>query len=95
MTMQRTPLLLSRIMGRGAALDPHVEVVTLQAGGTHRQTLQSTWDRANQIASAISEHGIGIGDRVASFMWNNYRHLELYQGVTSMGAVLHLSLIHI
>ena len=89
MTMQRTPLLLSRIMGRGAALDPHIEVVTLQASGTHRQTLQSTWDRANQIASALSEHGIGIGDRVASFMWNNYRHLELYQGVTSMGAVLH------
>ena len=89
MTMQRTPLLLSRIMGRGAALDPHVEVVTLQEDGKHRQTLQATWQRANQLASALAGHGVGIGDRVASFMWNNYRHLELYQGVTSMGAILH------
>ncbi len=90
MTMQQTPLLLSRILGRGAILDPDVEVVTAQAGGTtHRQTLGKTWERANQVAHALKNHGIQVGDRVASFMWNNYRHLELYQGVPSMGAVLH------
>jgi fatty-acyl-CoA synthase len=89
MTMQNTPLLMSRILGRGAKLDPEVEVVTKLADGTHRQTLKQTWDRANQLAHALKEHGIGVGDRVASFMWNNYRHLELYQAVPSMGAVLH------
>ncbi len=90
MTMQQTPLLLSRILGRGAILDPDVEVVTAQAGGTtHRQTLGKTWERANQVAHALKNHGIQVGDRVASFMWNNYRHLELYQGVPSMGVVLH------
>ncbi|MEJ6592596.1 MAG: long-chain fatty acid--CoA ligase [SAR86 cluster bacterium] len=89
MTMQNTPLIMSRILGRGAKLDPNEEVVTLQANGTHRQTLKATWDHANQVAGALQAHGIQIGDRVASFMWNNYRHLELYQGVPSMGAVLH------
>ena len=90
MTMQQTPLLLSRILGRGAILDPDVEVVTAQAGGTtHRQTLGKTWERANQVAHALKSHGIQVGDRMASFMWNNYRHLELYQGVPSMGVVLH------
>ncbi len=89
MTMQKTPLLMSRILGRGAMLDPNEEVVTLQENGTHRQTLQCTWERANQLASALSEHGIRPGDRVASFMWNSNRHLELYQAVPSMGAVLH------
>ncbi|MFT6012151.1 MAG: acyl-CoA synthetase (AMP-forming)/AMP-acid ligase II, partial [Candidatus Azotimanducaceae bacterium] len=89
MTMQNTPLLMSRILGRGASLDPNEEVVTLQANGTHRQTLKNTWDRANQVAGALAAQGINVGDRVASFMWNNYRHLELYQGVPSMGAVLH------
>jgi acyl-CoA synthetase (AMP-forming)/AMP-acid ligase II len=90
MTMQQTPLLLSRILGRGAILDPDVEVVTAQAGGTtHRQTLGKTWERANQVAHALKSHRIQVGDRVASFMWNNYRHLELYQGVPSMGVVLH------
>ncbi|MBT5906443.1 MAG: hypothetical protein HOH23_02075, partial [Gammaproteobacteria bacterium] len=54
MTMQQTPLILSRILGRGAVLDPEVEVVTAQAGGTtHRQTLGQTWDRANQVAHAL------------------------------------------
>ncbi len=89
MTMQNTPLLMSRILGRGAKLDPEIEIVTMQADGTHRQTLKQTWDRANQVAHALKAHGIGIGDRIGSFMWSNYRHLELYQGVPSMGAVLH------
>lgn len=89
MTMQQTPLLMSRILGRGATLDPNEEIVTLQENGTHRQTLQATWQRANQLAGALNKHGIKVGDRVASFMWNNYRHLEMYQGVPSMGAVLH------
>ncbi|MEE3300793.1 MAG: long-chain fatty acid--CoA ligase [Pseudomonadota bacterium] len=89
MTMQNTPLLMSRILGRGAILDPEVEIVTQQANSTHRQTIKKTWDRANQVAHALNKHGIKVGDRVGSFMWNNYRHLELYQGVPSMGAVLH------
>ena len=89
MTMQQSPLLLSRILGRGAQLDPNEEVVTLLHNGTHRQTLKTTWDHANQLAGALNAHGIKVGDRVASFMWNNYRHLELYQAIPSMGAVLH------
>tara|TARA_B100002003_G_scaffold251766_1_gene297351 strand:+ start:4694 stop:6307 length:1614 start_codon:yes stop_codon:yes gene_type:complete len=80
---------MSRILGRGAQLDPNEEIVTLLEHGTHRQTLRTTWDRANQLAGALKALGIGVGDRVASFMWNNYRHLELYQAVPSMGAVLH------
>ena len=89
MTMQKTPLLMSRILGRGAVLDPDIEVVTQQADGTHRQTLKQPWDRANRVAYALKNHGIEVGDRIGSFMWNNYYHLELYQGVPSMGAVLH------
>lgn len=89
MTMQQTPLLMSRILGRGAKLDPDIEVVTLQADGTHRQTLGATAKRAAQLAHALTSMGIETGDRIASFMWNNYRHLELYQAVPSMGCVLH------
>jgi fatty-acyl-CoA synthase len=89
MTMQNTPLLMSRILGRGAMLDPEVEVVTKVKDGTHRQSLKQTWDRANQLAHALNDMGVEVGDRIGSFMWNNYRHLELYQAVPSMGAVLH------
>ncbi len=89
MTMQQTPLIMSRILGRGAKLDPNEEIVTLMAEGTHRQTLETTWKRASKVAGALAAHGVRQGDRIASFMWNNYRHLELYQAVPSMGCVLH------
>jgi len=88
-TMQKTPLLMSHIVKRGAVVSPEEEIVTLTANGTHRQTYKTTWDRANRLAGALRAHGIEVGDRVASFMWNNWRHLELYQAVPSMGAVLH------
>ena len=89
MTMQRTPLLMSRLLDRGALLAPDVEVVTLTSGGAHRQTYADTRRRAGQLANGLHSLGITFGDRVASFMWNGWRHLELYHAAPSIGAVLH------
>ena len=89
MTMQGTPLLMSRLLDRGAWLAPDTEVVTLTATGTHRQTYADTAERAAALANGLGDLGIERGDRVATFMWNGWRHLELYQAVPSMGAVLH------
>ncbi len=89
MTMQKTPLLMSRILHRGATLDPDVEIITLQENGTHRQTLKKTAKRVSKLANALNDYGIEVGDKIGSFMWNNYRHLELYQAIPSMGCVLH------
>ncbi|RMD85190.1 MAG: fatty-acid--CoA ligase [Candidatus Dadabacteria bacterium] len=87
--MQRTPLLISRLMDRGAWIAPDEEIVTKTAGGVHRYTYREECRRAHQLAAALKDFGIGRGDRVATFMWNGYRHLELYHAVPSMGAVLH------
>lgn len=89
MTMQRTPLLMHRLLDRGARIAPDVEIVTKTGDGTHRQSLAQTRARACQLAHALAADGVEIGDRVASFSWNNHFHLEMYQGVPSMGAVLH------
>ena len=89
MTMQRTPLLMSKLLDRGAWIAPDEEVVTRTAGGTHRQTYADTRRRAAQLANGLIDHGIEFGDRVATFMWNGWRHLELYHAVPSIGAVLH------
>ena len=75
MTMQNTPLIMSRILGRGALLAPEEEIVTLTSDGSQRQTYRETWQRAGQLASALQHFGIKVGDRVATFMWNNARHL--------------------
>jgi acyl-CoA synthetase (AMP-forming)/AMP-acid ligase II len=89
MTMQTTPLLLSRLMDRGAWIAPDEQIVSKTSTGTHRQSYAEARDRAHQLAHALREHGIAVGDRVASFLWNGHRHLELYHAVPSMGAVLH------
>jgi len=89
MTMQRTPLLIHRLLDRGAELCPDEEVVSVFETGVHRQTYAQTAARSRQLANALAACGITPGDRVASLMWNHHRHLEMYQGVTSMGAVLH------
>ena len=36
-----------------------------------------------------SRSGVKPGDRVATLAWNGYRHLELYYGISGMGAVCH------
>jgi acyl-CoA synthetase (AMP-forming)/AMP-acid ligase II len=89
MTMQRTPLLISHLLDRGALLSPDETIVTRTDEGVHRTTYATVHQRACQLASALARHGIAPGDRVATFMWNGYRHLEAYQSISCMGAVLH------
>ena len=89
MAMQRTPLLMSRIIDRGATVAPDVEIVTATDQGARRQTLAETRDRAHALAHALADAGIRPGDRVGTFMWNGSRHLEAYHATAGMGAVLH------
>ncbi len=89
MTMQRTPLLMSRLMDRGPHFNPREQIVTRIEGGKHRQSFADLGSRARQVASALSAAGVRGGDRIGSFLWNNHRHLELYYAIPAMGAVLH------
>ena len=89
MTMQQTPLLMHRLMDRGAMLQPDVEVQTATETGVRSQTMLETRNRAHQLAHALNDAGVKIGDRVATFMWNGARHLEAYHAVACMGAVVH------
>lgn len=89
MNTETAPLLLSRILDRGAQIAPDEEVATLTANGLHRQTYEQTRAHAHQLAGALQDAGVRPGDRVATFMWNGVRHLEAYHAVACMGAVLH------
>ena len=89
MAMQRTPLIMSRLIERGAALAPESEIVTATESGTRRQTYAQTKTRAHKLAHALSGSGIGIGDCVGTFMWNGAEHVEAYYATAGMGAVLH------
>ena len=89
MAMQHPPLLMSKILDRGAKVSPSEEIVTATESGVRKQTYLETRNRSHQLAHALRGCGVGVGDRVGTFMWNGSRHLEAYHACAGMGAVLH------
>src|SRR4029077_20061467 len=87
--MMDYPLTLQHFFSRAIRLFAHKEVVTLTPHGKHRYTYAEWGRRVQQLANALSREGVQEGDRIATFGWNTYRHLELYFGIPCLGAVLH------
>ena len=83
-------LTLPAIMRRTDQLFGHKEIVTrLPDKSYHRYTYADMIPRAKQLALALENLGIESGDRVATFSWNHYQHLEAYFAIPACGAVLH------
>ncbi|GAA3225416.1 long-chain fatty acid--CoA ligase [Actinocorallia longicatena] len=88
-TMQDVPLQIRRIMEHGLNRHSTATVDTAEPGGLRTSTFAEIGAGAARLAHALKELGTGDGDRVATFMWNNAEHLEVYLAAPSMGAVLH------
>src|SRR5919108_2259728 len=88
-TMMDFPLTLQHIFERGTRLFPNREIVTGGATGAHRYTYAQFAERVHRLASALQGLGLEPGQRVGTFAWNHYRHLELYFAVPMLGSVLH------
>lgn len=80
---------LRPFLWRAGKLYPDREIVSRTAEGLERYTYAEYEGRVARLAGALSDAGIGDGDRVATFCWNHNRHFETYFGVPSMGAQLH------
>src|SRR5208282_6676515 len=88
--MQRYPLLISSLITHAARHRGGSEVVSNLGGPTlHRTSYAEVERRSRRLARALAKLGVGLGDRVATLAWNDFRHLELYYGVSGMGAVCH------
>ena len=88
--MMDHPLLISSLIDYAADMHGHIEVVSQTVEGpVHRYTWKDVRARSAQLAHALAGLGIGEGDRVGTIAWNGYRHLELYYGVSGMGAICH------
>jgi acyl-CoA synthetase (AMP-forming)/AMP-acid ligase II len=88
--MQQRPLLLSGLIDHAAAYHGSREIVShMVDGSTHRSNWATVRSRAMRVAHALQALGVRAGDRVATLAWNTHRHLEMYFGVSGMGAVLH------
>lgn len=88
--MMQVPLQLSSLLEQAARQSSAVEIVSRRVeGDIHRYTYRDLRARAMKLANALTGRGIVGGDRVGTLAWNGYRHLELYYGVTGVGAVCH------
>ncbi len=82
-------LTLTPLLERARQLFPKKEIVTKTGSGLERFTYAQMTERVARLANALEKLGVKRGVRVATFAWNNARHLELYFAVPCMGAVLH------
>ncbi len=88
--MDDYPLSLTAVVQRAARFSDQREVVSRRPDGAiHRTTMGECARCARRLGSALAELGIGDGDRVATLMWNQPEHLEVYFAVPLMGAVIH------
>ena len=90
-TMQDAPLLVSGILRHGQHVygDSRVITITGPDGEAVDGSFAEVAGRAERLADALGRLGVGDGDRVGTFLWNNQTHLEAYLAVPAMGAVLH------
>ncbi|SPA49677.1 3-(methylthio)propionyl-CoA ligase [Cupriavidus taiwanensis] len=88
--MMSAPLLISSIIKHAARYYGSTEIVSRRTeGDLHRYTYRDCELRARKLAQALGALGVKQGERVGTLAWNGYRHLEIYYGVSGMGAVCH------
>jgi fatty-acyl-CoA synthase len=88
--MQDRQLLISSLIVHADRHHGDREVVSRTVEGPiHRYTYRAAHARARKLANALNRLGVRDGDRLGTLAWNGYRHLEIYFGVSGMGAVCH------
>jgi len=89
--MQDWPLLLHRIIDHAAVQHGTREVVSraVEDGSLRRTTYADIRRRALRVARRLEGEGMRLGDRVATLAWNTDRHLELWYGISGIGAITH------
>ncbi|MBI5603557.1 MAG: long-chain-fatty-acid--CoA ligase [Deltaproteobacteria bacterium] len=88
--MQDYPLLISSLISYADLYHGDMELVSRTIEGPiHRYSYREAHQRSKQVAGALISLGVNPGDRIGTLAWNGYRHLELYFGISGLGAVLH------
>jgi fatty-acyl-CoA synthase len=78
------------ILRRSDELFGDREIVTrLPDKSWHRYSYSDFTSRAKRLAVALRGLGLDDGDRVGTFMWNHYQHLETYIAAPVGGFVTH------
>ena len=87
-TMQEIPLNVARILEYGRTIHANTKVTSWGPDGPETQTFADVGARAAALAHALrDELGIDGDQRVGTLLYNCTEHLEVFLGVSAMGAV--------
>ena len=88
--MMDYPLTLNTIVEQSSRMTPQKMIKTKQPDGSwHEYSYADFHQRVKRLGNVLGALGVEPGDRVATFAWNNYQHLEFYFGIPCAGAVVH------
>ncbi|CAH0998788.1 Long-chain-fatty-acid--CoA ligase [Neolewinella maritima] len=89
--IQHYPLTTNAILEFGNRVFHHKRIIShLPGGERHEYTFGDMYLRTKQLANALHDRlGIERGDMVGTFAWNHGPHVELYYGISGIGAVCH------
>jgi fatty-acyl-CoA synthase len=88
-TMMHMPMTVQMIMQHGLEVFPESRVGTFDGETMHYTSYREIATDAARLAASLRSLGIGAGDRVATFSWNNNAHMAAYLAIPSMGAIMH------
>ena len=88
--MQRWTPNVASIIEHANEFHPTKEVISrMVSGQVHRTNYAEVCVRSRKLASALEKDGYKKGDVIATLALNTYRHLEMYYGISGMGAICH------
>jgi fatty-acyl-CoA synthase len=87
--MDDFPLTVQMLFRHGRRVHAASSVLTWTGERSRSVSFAATGERVERLAAALAALGVGAGDRVGTFMWNNQEHVEAYFAVPCMGAILH------
>ena len=88
--MQRWTPNVASIIEHAKEFHPNKEVISrMVSGDIHRTNYDEVCIRSRKLASVLEKDGYKKGDVIATLALNTYRHLEMYYGISGMGAICH------
>ena len=88
--MQKWTPNVAGIIEHAREIHPKTEIISrLVSGEIHRSNYEKVCIRSRKLASALEKDGVKKGDVIATLALNTYRHLEMYYGISGMGAITH------
>ncbi len=86
MTVYDFQLLTKYLLEHGVAWSPDQEIVYRDQV---RYTYTDMYARVLRLGAALQQAGVKKGTKVGVLEWDSHRYLEMYFGITGVGAVLH------